>query len=54
MSPSLESGASGSIRAGRRKLIRKLSRNRQLPGYSTMSGFADNSDAYGRLDGIEG
>jgi hypothetical protein len=54
MNPSLDGGASGSIKAGGRKLSRKLNRDRQLPGYSTMSGFIDNSNAYCRFDGIEG
>jgi hypothetical protein len=54
MNPSLDGGASGSIRAGGRKLSRKLNRDRQLPGYSTMSSFVDNSNAYRRFDGIEG
>ena len=53
MNPSLDSGASGSIRAGRRKLSGKIGCGRQLPDCSTGSSFAGNSGTCRSVDGIE-
>jgi hypothetical protein len=53
MNPSLDGGASGSIRAGRRKLSGKIGCGRQSPGCSTEGGLPIIQALAGPIDGIE-